>query len=179
MIRAALRLFVASVAFVAAGDAHAQVAATEAAVKAAFLYKFAGYVEWPPTAFTTPDAPLVIGVSGSDDVAAELERLVPGRSVNGHPATVRRVREDSMKGVHILYVGRGDPAARATIRAGQQSGALVVTSADQGLEQGGSINFVSIDDRIGFEVSLENVEKVGLRISARMLSVARRVVPRS
>jgi hypothetical protein len=179
VIRTALRLVIASVALAAMDVAHAQPAATEAVVKAAFLYKFAGYVEWPPAAFPAPDAPFVIGVSGSEDVAAELERLVPGRSVNGHPATVKRVREDSMRGVHLLFVGRGDPAARATIRAGQQGGALVVTDMDRGLDLGASINFVPVEDRIGFEVSLDNAEKGALRISARMLAVARRVVPRS
>ena len=179
MIRKVLRLFVASVAFVATGGAQAQSVATEAAVKAAFLYKFAGYVEWPGTAFPAHDSPLVIAVSGSDDVLAELERLAPGRSVNGHPVIVRRFGEEPLTGVHMLFVGRGDPAARTTIRAGQQGGALVVTEADRGLELGSAINFIPVEDRIGFEVSLENADTARVRISARMLPVARRIVPRS
>jgi hypothetical protein len=64
-------------------------------------------------------------------------------------------------------------------RAAQQNAALVVTEAERGLEAGGSINFVLVDDRVGFEVSLEAAERGGHRISSRMLAVARRVVGRS
>jgi hypothetical protein len=62
--------------------------ATEASVKAAFIFKFAGYVEWAPNAFATAAEPLLIGVTGADDVASELERIVPGRNVAGHPVVV-------------------------------------------------------------------------------------------
>jgi len=154
--------------------------ATEASIKAAFLYKFAGYIEWPPNAFVAPDAPLVIGVLGADEVAAELERLLPGRSVNNRPVFVRRFREgEPPTGAHILFVGRDEPNLRAVVRAAQQHGALVVTESERGLEAGGSINFVLVGDRVGFEVSLEAAERSGHRISSRMLAVARRVVGRS
>jgi hypothetical protein len=155
--------------------------ATEASIKAAFLYKFAGYIEWPANAFAAPDAPLVIGVMKADAVAAELEQLVPGRSVSNRPVFVRRFREgEAPTGAHILFVGRGEPNLRAIVRAAQQNGGpLVVTESDRGLEAGGSINFVLVDDRVGFEVSLEAAERSGHRISSRMLAVARRVVGRS
>lgn len=168
-----------ALALLAASLAHAQ-QATESTVKAAFLYKFAGYVEWPAAAFPAPDTPVVIGVAGSDEVATELERLVPARTVNGRAVQVRRVREgDAGRGMHILFIGRADGTARALLRAAQQHGALVVTDNERGLDQGAAVNFVPVDDRIGFEVSLEGAERSGLRISSRMLTVARRVVPRS
>lgn len=154
--------------------------ATEAGIKAAFLYKFAGYIEWPANAFTAPDAPFVIGVVGSDEVAGELERLVPGRSITNRPVVVRRLREgEPPKGVHIVFVGRAVANVGAIARAAQQSGALVVTETERGLEAGSSINFVLVDDRVGFEVSLDAAERSGHRISSRMLAVARRVVGRS
>lgn len=154
--------------------------ATEAGIKAAFLYKFAGYIEWPANAFAAPEAPFVVGVVGSEEVAAELERLVPGRSINNRPVVVRRLREgESPKGAHILFVGRGEPNVRAIVRAAQQNGALIVTETERGLEAGSSINFVLVEDRVGFEVSLDAAERSGHRISSRMLAVARRVVGRS
>ena len=153
--------------------------ATEPAVKAAFLYKFAGYVEWPAAALPTPESPVVIAVAGADDVATELERLVPGRHINGRPVVMRRAREEGLRGVHVLFVGRSDPAARTLIAAARQQGVLVVTEVEKGLELGSAINFVLVDDRIGFDVSLDNAEAAGVRISARMLAVARRVVPKS
>lgn len=162
------------------GAAAAQQQATEASIKAAFLYKFAGYIEWPANAFTAPDAPLVIGITGSDEVAAELERLLPGRSINSRPVLVRRFREgEPPKGAHIVFIGRGEPNARAVVRAAQQSGALAVTETERGLETGSSINFVLVEDHVGFEVSLDAAERGGHRISSRMLAVARRVVGRT
>jgi hypothetical protein len=158
--------------------AHAQ-QASEQTVKAAFLYKFAGYVEWPASAFPSPDTPVVIGVSGNDEVAAELEKLVPGRKINSRAVLVRRLREgEAPTGAHLVFVGRGESNPRNVIRAAQQAGALVVTESERGLEQGAAINFVPIDDRIGFEVSLESAERSGVRLSSRMLGVARRVVAR-
>ena len=161
----------------AATAAIAQREAPEASVKAAFLYKFANYIEWPANAFATPAAPLVIGVAGADEIAGELEKLAPGRSVNAHPLVVKRVKEgEPARGIHILFIGK-DQANAAAVRAAQQQGALVVT--DSGLEVGSAINFVTAGERVGFEVSLDAAEKSGHRISSRMLAVARRVVPKS
>ena len=173
-------LWVAAAAFAAvAAVAHAQQAA-EATVKAAFLYKFAGYVEWPDSAWAAADAPFTIGIVAADDVAAELERLVPGRLVMNRRVAVRRLKEtESPKGVHLLFIGRAESNPRGLLRAAQHQGTLTVTESERGLEMGSAINFVSMDDRVGFEVSLESAEKSGLRISSRMLAVARRVVPRS
>lgn len=154
--------------------------ATEAGVKAAFIYKFAGYVEWPPNSFASADAPFVIGIMGSDEVAADLAKIVAGRSVNGHPVAVKRMREaEAPRGVHVLFIGRAEnPRMASILRAAHQAGVLTVTEAERGLEMGSAINFVTADDRVGFEVSLESAEKSGHRISSRMLAVARRVIPR-
>ena len=169
----------AAMACVAAAAAHAQQAA-EPAVKAAFLYKFAGYVEWPPATFASPETPFVIGVAGNDAVAAELERLVPGRAIHQRPVQVRRLGDDApLDGVHLLFIGRNAAAPRTMLRAARQQSVLAVTETEQGLDWGSAINFVSLGDRVGFEVSLDSAEKSGLRISSRMLAVARRVVPGS
>jgi uncharacterized protein DUF4154 len=162
--------------------AHAQRAeATEASVKAAFLYKFAGYIEWPESLFTAPDAPFVMGVLGTDEVAADLARIVAGRAIGGHPVVVRRLKEsESLKGVHFVFIGKGESARLASIlRAAQQQGVLAVTENERGLEWGSAINFLVAEDRVGFEVSLDAAEKSGHRISSRMLQVARRVVAKS
>lgn len=161
-----------------AGIAHAQ-APTEAALKAAFLYKFAGYVEWPPAAFGEPASPFVIGVVGADDVLGELERTVQGRTLLDRPIALRRLQPgDSLRGVRILFIDEGHGNGRAMIRAAQAAGTLVVTETERGLDLGAAINFVALDGRIGFEVSLDGAERAGIRISSRMLAVARRVIPR-
>lgn len=154
--------------------------ASESAVKAAFLFRFASYVEWPQQATAQPEMPFVFGVAGSDEVASELEKIVAGRAISSRRAVVRRVTDASLaRGVHVLFVGKGEPAAATLLREARQHGALTVTETERGLEAGSAINFVVAENRVGFEISLEAAERGGHRISSRMLAVARRVVPRS
>ena len=161
-----------------AGVAQAQ-AVSEPAVKAAFLYKFLGYVEWPASVLP-PDAPYVIATMGGDDVAGELERIVATRSINGRRVTVRRMREgEPVQGVHVLFVARAEAAAREVLRALQHRPVLTVTDAEHGLDLGGIVNLVTAGDRVGFEVSLDAAEQAGIGISSRMLAVARRVTGRA
>jgi hypothetical protein len=176
--RSALALIMGALLLMAPALVRAQHAeATEASVKAAFLYKFAGYVEWPPDALAA-GAPFTIGVLGSDAVADELARIVPGRTVAGHPVALKRLAEgEAPKGVQLLFVGGPNPGHyAAAIGAAQKGGALVVTESDKGLAAGAAINFVPANEHVGFEVSLESAQRSGLRISSRMLAVARRVV---
>jgi hypothetical protein len=185
VVNAARRIFfaLALLAFAAAsGLAQAQRAeAPEAAVKAAFLYKFAGYVEWSAAAFAAPDTPFVIGVLGADEVASELAKIVQGRTIAGHPVVVRRVKEgEPLRGLHLLFVGKGEPQRLPSVlRAARDQGVLTATESDRGLELGSAINFVLAEDRVGFEVSLDAAEKSGHKISSRMLAVARRVLPKA
>lgn len=175
----AARVFALLLLGLCAFPALAQLAG-EPVVKAAFLYKFAGYVEWPVTAFASPDAPIVFAVIGADEVATELEKILPGRGIDGRRAVVRRLKEgEGVRGIQVLFVGRREANGRALVRAAQQQGVLTVTESERGLEAGSAINFVVAEERVGFEVSLEAAERTGHRISSRMLAVARRVVPRT
>ena len=156
----------------------AQQQATEVAVKAALLYRFASYVEWPAEVLGAPGSPFVICVTGSDEVATELEQLVKGRTIANRPVTVRRLKEgEGVSGAHVLFVGGSDPGRiRAAARVARPRSVLVVSDAAGGLEAGSVINFVPADDRVGFEVSMEAAERSNLKVSSRMLGVARRVV---
>lgn len=146
----------------------------ERGVKAAFLYKFAGYVEWPAGALPAADAPIVIAVAQEAALADELERIVPGRRIDNHPIVVRRLREgDSLAGIQILFIGAGDRGRTASlVRAAQPHPLLVVTEIDNGLALGSGINFVLHEGRVRFEASPEAVERSGLKLSSRLLSVA-------
>jgi hypothetical protein len=148
--------------------------ALEHEIKAAFVFKFLSFVEWPAQAFARPETPIAIGVLGADEVYSELQEIVPGRVVQGRPVTVRRVREgESVSGLHVLYVGRGGGAALA--RLGQPRHLLTITEWDGALDQGGIINFVRSEGRVRFEVALDTAERRGLHISSRMLAVAQNV----
>jgi len=166
---------------VAAAAPDEEVPASERAVKAAYLYKFLAYVEWPPAMFAQPESPFVIGVAHADDVAAELTSLVASRSVNGRPVQVRRLRDnEAPAGVHMVFIGRTDRArlTQSALAAQQQPHPpLVVTESPGALDAGSMINLVMSDGHVRFEVSLDNAERAGLKLSSRLLAVAQQVRP--
>ena len=147
---------------------------TVEAVKAAYLFRFAQHVEWPSQ---EADSPFVIAVSGAEDVAVHLERLLPGMSVNGHRVVVRRVSAtDELHGVHILYIGAKVFARTRALRAhAVELPILVVTDHKLGLDGGGVINFIEVDRNLRFEISLIAADRSGLKIDSQLLSVAARV----
>ena len=149
-------------------------AVTERSVKAAYLYKFAGYVEWPEASFPQPDTPLTFGVMGDEAVAAELARLVAGRSVDGRPLAVRRIKEgEPLAGLHILFVGRADSARLEQVnRTTAARPILIVTESEGALAQGSTINFVMADGRVKFAISTESADRRSLKLSSRLLTVA-------
>jgi hypothetical protein len=144
------------------------------AVKAAYLFRFAQYVEWP---HAPPEQPFVFAVSGAEDVAVHLERLLAGMTVNGRRATVRRItRSADLTGVHVLFVGADAFARTRTLRAGAiRRPILLVTENEHGLDGGGVINFIEVDRNLRFEISLNAADRSGLRINSALLSVAARV----
>jgi hypothetical protein len=149
-------------------------AAIERDVKAAFLYKFLGYIEWPPASFSRADSPFVIGVIDADDIAEELSRVIAGRSVNNRAVTVRRLTSaEQITGIHLLFIGRTESAREPQLlRIAQKQPILTVTETDGALAIGSVINFRLIDGRVRFEVSLAAAERNELKLSSRLLSVA-------
>lgn len=148
----------------------------EGRVKAAFLYKFLGYTDFPRSAFAEPGSPITIGVLGDDAIAAELGRIVANRSVDNRPIVVRALREDELGGTwHMLFIA-GAECDRAARLAQAASGALlVVTDCDSGLPPGSVINFRIVDARVRFDVSLDAAERNHVKLSSRLLTVANRV----
>lgn len=155
----------------------AQDRAAEVQIKAAFLYKFGEFVQWPPAALTR-DAPFAIGVMGADDVAAALEQVVAERKVQGRPVVVRRLRRgEPLTGLHVLFIGREDSARLAeTLAAAKGQPLLTVTESDNAIAHGSVINFVAEDQKVRFDIALPPAERGQLKISSRLLAVARKVI---
>ena len=160
-------------------NAHAAdyTAAPEHSVKAAFLYKFAGYVDWPETMFASSDTPITIAVVGDEPIAMELSQIVAGRIAQGHPIEVKRLKSsESVAGIHILFIGRTEAERLERMaQLAQAHSILMVTDSIGALAKGSVINFVLADNRLRFEVSLVTAEKCGLRLSSRLLAVALQV----
>ena len=147
---------------------------SEERVKAAYLYRFPNYIEWPAAAFAKPESPYVLAVLGDDNIVDELNRISAGRMINNRPVTVRKLQGGELPpGIHLLFIGRSE-RSRLPQLARQVNGkpVLIVTETDGALVQGSMINFRIADDRVRFEVSLESVEKTELKLSARLLALA-------
>jgi hypothetical protein len=177
----ALALLLALLGWPAPRSPRAQpVSAGEYQVKAAYLVKFGSYVEWPPQAFEQRDSPFVIGVLGGDAVAEEVERAATAAQVEGRPVQVRRLeRADAAgaAGAHLLFIERSRNGQLAdTLALARGRPLLMVTESEQALTQGSMINFVIVENKVRFDIALAPAEASQLKISARLLSVARRVV---
>jgi len=150
-------------------------------VKAAFICKFASYVEWPAQAFARPDSPIVVAVVAAEPIADELARTAAGLTAEGRSLVVRQVpRGESPSNAHIVYIASGEDARLAdTIAALKNQPVLVVTESNRGLALGAMINFVVVDDKVRFDIAPQAAEASRLRISARLLGVARSLTGRA
>lgn len=134
-------------------------------------------MEWPAAAFKDDGSPLVIGVSGSDAMLAELRNVVRGREVQNCRLTAVSVQSDTESAaVHVLYVGRESAGRLARVaRSGRSAPVLLVADFPDGLDHGAVINFVTVERKVRFEISIESAERSGLAISSRLLGVAVRI----
>jgi hypothetical protein len=179
--RAAFRplcALLAAGALACAGAARAQTGAPVAyaadAIQAVFLYRFAGYVQWP---VSDGQRHFVVAVMGADDVAARLQSLLPEHPIHGLPAEVHRIRGlKSLGSVQMLYIGpdyHGSLAALTARLRGRP--VLVVTDRDGALDAGSMVNFLMQSGHVRFEVSMIAAQQAGLTISSELLAVAQRV----
>lgn len=148
-------------------------------MKAAFLFNFAQFVEWPTNAFSNPQTPLVIGIIGDDPFGATLDEIVRGENVNGHPLVIQRFRQvEEIKTCHILFINSSEKN-RAMEIIGQLKGRSVLTVGDtEGFAtNGGMIRFVTEKNKIRFRVNLEAAKAANLTISSKLLKAAGIVVP--
>lgn len=161
------------------GGAEAQSqTASEYQVKAAFLYNFAKFVEWPPNSFSGAAAPLRICVLGRDPFGEELRNITREKTVNGHRLEVNQVIDLlHARSCHIVFIASSEEERVKQIVEGLRGASVLTVGDAKGFaEQGGMINFVLDNDRVQFEVNRKAAEQAGLKISSKLLSVAKLVI---
>jgi YfiR/HmsC-like len=148
--------------------------------KAAFLANFAYFVEWPGEAFPTPEAPLLICVNGEFSFGSSLAERTGGVSFQGRHIQVRWLRKGKMEELrpcHILFVSRSEakryPAVLGLVRG---ASTLTVGETPDFLTSGGAVSFSLQQDSLAFEVNLDAVDEAHLRISSKLLALAKRVL---
>jgi hypothetical protein len=142
----------------------------EYAIKAAYLYNFAKFVEWPADRFADAKSPIVIGIVGKNVFGGELEEAVRGRKVNGRDVVVVEVSsEKELRTAHLLFVAVGD---EKSFKPAAATGMLTVGESPEFTERGGMVTFVPQGDKIRFTINLDAAERAGLKLSAQLLKLA-------
>lgn len=141
-------------------------------VKAAFLYNFGKFIEWPNGAFASTNAPLLIGIYGDNPFGNRLSGVVQGRVINGHPVVARQVSFSELKSCQILFICRSEQKNLKKILATLDGSGVLTVTEEMDSQSGVMINFIVQDDRIRFEINNSAAEKVGLKISSKLLILA-------
>ena len=162
--------------------AEADPALLENKVKAAFVFNFTKFIEWPSNAFEKVDTPFVVAVLGADGIASAMEEAVRDKKAHNRPLIVRRLTRIEELGdgsaCHLLFVGRSEQARLAEIFSRlEKAGVVTVADSEGFLDQGGMINFVMESKKVRFEINAVAAERVGLKISSQLLKLAIRVAP--
>ncbi len=166
-----MTLAVLALLLLAAPTVRAQEAYREYDVKAAFLYNFVKFVEWPPAAFRDDRSPIEICVHGTDPFGQSLDDVVKGETVGARGLSIRRPA--SFEGCHVLFVCASERERMSEVLAAV-GGRPVLTVADSDgfLRAGGMINFVLDEGRVRFRINQAAAERVRLTISSKLLRLA-------
>ncbi len=156
--------------------ARAQGVASEYDVKAAFLFNFTKFVEWPPAAFADERSPLKICILGDNPFGKTLRALtneeVAGRRLN----LVHLENLSNLESCHVLFISRSERERLGQVLASLRiAPALTVGDMPGFIDQGGMINFILEGSKVRFDVNQEAAERAGLKISSRLLALAKHV----
>lgn len=148
---------------------------SETEMKAANVFNFTKFVEWPDSAFDDPQAPVVFGIVGGGRLAFQLQRITAGQKVQGRNMVVRKQSfGDDLRGCHLLFISASEGQHAAQILAGlKDSSVLTVSDMDGFADAGGMVQIAIEAGRARFVVNLDAATQSRLRVSAKLLALAR------
>lgn len=150
--------------------------ASEADIKAAFLYNFTKYIEWPPAAFAGASDPFRVCVLADETFTRSVSNFIADETVQGRKIQLIAPRVPDLARCHILFVGQEAGArARAVLAATSGRPVLTVGETPGFLEQGGVVLFHVEDQRVRFDLHLQAASRAGLTVSSKLVRVARYV----
>jgi hypothetical protein len=170
-------LLTTSLAFISAQKPPSQ----EYQLKAAFLFNFTQFVEWPSSAFSSAKSPIVIGILGEDPFGTYIEEIVQGEEVNGRPLVIQRYHTiEEIKQCHILFINLPKTSKQEQIiKSLKGKNILSVGESSNFIKEGGIIKFSMIDNKIHFQINPEAAKEAGLTISSKLLRLAEITVPKN
>ena len=142
-------------------------------VKAAFVFHFAQFVDWPDSAFSSSDAPICIGIIGTDPFGSLLDQIVQGETVHSRKFVVKRANNvEDLKNCHLLFISKTERGQIPQILNALGNAPVLTVSETEGFaNQGGGINFYIADNKVRFEINPEAAKRRGLKISSKLLGL--------
>ncbi|MBL9139460.1 MAG: YfiR family protein [Verrucomicrobiales bacterium] len=164
--------------FFVKSSASAAEAPKEHEVKAAFLVNFAKFVEWPSDAFAEDKSAVVIGIIGDDPFGDSLPRMVKGQTTKQRDIEIRRFDAgEDPQGCQVLFLSRSlGPKTTEVLARVQGRPVLTVGETEDFVRQGGVIGFAIVDQSVRFDIHLKVAQDARLKISSKLLAVARSVI---
>lgn len=167
------------VALVSSACAPAGRAQTEAPgeyqLKAAFLFNFAKFIDWPATSFATPQSPFTICILGTDPFGHAMDDALQGKTVGDRPVTVKRSKDlaDARRCQMVFVSSSEKRRVREILGSLRGTNALVVGESEGFAEAGAAVQFTIEDDRVRFLINTDAAARAGLKVSSKLLSLAR------
>jgi YfiR/HmsC-like len=148
---------------------------SEYELKAAILYNLSRFVEWPPSTYADSQAPTVLCILGQDPFGAALKTLEQKQDGNSRPVSIRRLKnENGIRDCHILYISTSERKSVVQILSRLKgSNVLTVGEMSRFAAQGGIIQFTLADKQVRFDINLDAASRMTLKISSRLLVLAR------
>lgn len=161
-----------SLVFAIGFKCHAQ--PTEYQIKAAFIYNFARFVDWPTQAFADATSPMTIGLLGKNVFGDDLQQVINGKAIKGHPLQFKQFNSmPDATNCQVLFISSSEKSHFSRILARLQgTSVLTVSETDGFIEGGGMINLKIVDQKVRFEINNDAAKKAGLTISSKLLSLA-------
>lgn len=143
-------------------------------VKAAFIYNFIKFVEWPTTGFKDAQSPYVVGVIGKDPFGPDLKNAMANKTVNGRPIVVIPVSDEETRNCHALFVSNSEKRRlKAILDRVTGSPILTIGETEEFAQIGGIINFVLEDNKVRFQINIEAAKRADLKIHSTLLNLAK------
>ena len=149
-------------------------AGSEYQTKAAFLFNFAKFVDWPAHKFSQPDSPLIIGIIGTDPFGGLLDEAVQDQTINDRNVVIRHIESmEELRKCHIIFISRSESERLGPILSDVRGdNVLTVGEADNFISRGGMINFVMVGSSVRFQINDAAARHAGLKISSKLSNIA-------
>lgn len=146
-------------------------------LKAAFLFNFAKFVQWPPNSFANPQSEFGICVLGDDPFGRSIDDVLRGKAIGEHPVMISRYKTlPEMTHCQMVFVSASEKKRLPEILAALKgTSTLAVGETDGFAASGGVIQFTLEEQRVRFIINLDAAERANLQISSKLLALAKLV----